>query len=136
MNDDALFVPSAYPSDLPANSNQMGAVEDFYAGQTLPALSDIQASTLLDIRDYSRAVIKKLEPDLFGEAAREIAEKVAVYISRDREIAEAVVAMMRRRFDRGADHDGLVKAIARLEFYEDIEATAEDILATNGLRGA
>lgn len=129
MPDDALFVPPAYPSDLPARSSEAESVKEFYAGQTIPALSDIQASALLDIRDYSRAVIRKLAPDLYGEAARKFAEKVAVYVSRDREIAEAVIGMMRRRWERGSDPDGLVKALTRLEFYEDIEAAADDILA-------
>jgi hypothetical protein len=123
-----LHLPASFPSDLPASFSMRDSVQRFYAGVTFNELTDGQAGDLLDYRDFARGVLERLAPKLYGDPAREAGEAVAVLISRDRGMATAVVKMMRQRFEKGADPDGLRSAVSRLPFFDDIRDHCESIL--------
>ena len=124
----ALHLPASFPSDHRSSNSQRDSLRRFYVGTEFGELTDEQAGALLDYRDYARAAVERLAPKLYGEEARETGEALAVFISRHREIATAVANMMRQRFEKGADPDGLRSAVSRMPFFEDIRDYCESIL--------
>lgn len=125
---DKLHLPIAFPDDTASSDSQREAVQTFYTSVSLGDITGGQAGDLLDYRDFARAVVRRLAPNLYGEPARSAAERIAVYVSRHRQIAIGVIAFMRKRFERGADPDNLHRAIGRLDFFEDLELEFEDEL--------
>lgn len=123
-----LHIPAAYPSDKPASADSVANVARFYRSSPLNGITDPQVGILLDYRDFARAVVERHAPKLYGEEARAAGEAIAIFVSRERALAEEVIAFMRKRFASGADPKALKRAVARLDTYYRVEICVADLL--------